>query len=70
MLPENDGGRLKCAGRTSFIRSDRIAGMKLVEKLTPDFLRPTWRCRGCGKTYRRNRRTCRNCEGTVFDRVR
>ncbi|WP_433623053.1 hypothetical protein [Halomicrococcus sp. NG-SE-24] len=44
--------------------------MKLVEKLAPDFLRPTWRCQGCGKTYWRNRRTCRNCEGTVFDRVR
>jgi hypothetical protein len=40
-----------------------------LERLTPDFLKPSWRCTTCGKTYRRNRRTCKKCEGTVFEQV-
>ncbi|MFC4553235.1 MULTISPECIES: hypothetical protein [Halorussus] len=35
-----------------------------------DVFRPTWRCHACGTTYRFNRRTCKRCDGTVFDRVR
>ncbi|WP_327052814.1 SprT family zinc-dependent metalloprotease [Halomicrococcus gelatinilyticus] len=44
--------------------------MKPSERFVPDLLRPKWRCARCGKTYWRNRRTCRNCEATVFERVR
>ncbi|AHG05290.1 hypothetical protein HALDL1_10655 [Halobacterium sp. DL1] len=44
--------------------------MGLLQSLKPESLKPKWECQNCGKSYRRNRRSCSNCDSTVFDKLR